>query len=159
MFGINLLGKKRKQSCLLLTEDGRILDIKLPVVKGYVVEHKTAEAWGLFPDSRIPERGTNRLFQVITERDCAPMSLNGQKSDKGNMRMKKDMSQIAQENAQAARAAIQKKSAKNKIAETLQLLAIIFGIVVCVLVVFGLISTGKLHLPNFGGGGGGSIFG
>lgn len=152
MFGI---GKKRKQNCLLLTEDGRILHISLPVVKGYVVEHKTAEAWGLYPDSRIPEKGTNHLYQILTERDAAPMSLNGQKQDYSK-RLKETISKIAQENASAARAAIQKKSLKNKTAETLQLLAIIFGITICVLVIFGLFSTGKLHMP---GGGGGSIFG
>ena len=156
MFGINLLSKKRKQDCLLLTEDGRILDISLRVVKGYVVEHKTAEAWELFPDSRIPEKGTNRLFQVITERDLAPMSLNGNKQD--NTKRKKDMlTKIAQESASAARAALQKKSAKSKLAETVQLLAIIFGVTIGVLVIFGLFASGKLHMPG-GFGGGGSIF-
>lgn len=150
MLGIG--NKKRKQNCLLLTEDGRMLDIVLPVVKGYVVEHKTAEAWGLFPDSCIPERGTKRSFQVITERDCAPMSLNGQDNSK---RMKRDISKIAQENASAARASIQKKSQHSKVAETVQLLAVIFGIFFCLLVLFGLLSSGKLHMPNFGGGGGG----
>ena len=153
MFGIG--GKKRKQNCLLLTEDGRILDIKLSVVKSYIVEHKTAEAWGLFPDCCIPERGTGKLFQVITERDCAPMSLNSSKGE-NSKRMKRDISKIAQENASAARASIQKKSQSNKIAETLQILAIIFGIFFCLLVLFGLLTSGKLHMP---GGGGGSIFG
>jgi hypothetical protein len=158
MFGINVsIGKKRKQECLLLTEDGRILDISLSVVKGYVVEHKTSEAWGLFPDSRIPERDTNHLYQVITERDCAPMSLNGHKAQDYSKRMKDTISKIAQENASAARANIQKKSVKNKMAETLQLLAIIFGITIGLLVIFGLLASGKLHLPGVGGGGG--IFG
>jgi hypothetical protein len=154
MLGISI-GKKRKQNCLLLTEDSRILDIKLSVVKAYVVEHKTAEAWVLYPDSRIPERGTNHLFQVITERDAAPMSLNGQGKE-NSKRLKDTISKIAQENASAARANIQKKSQKNKYAETLQLLMIIFAITVGVLVIFGLFASGKLHMPNFGGGG--SIF-
>jgi hypothetical protein len=154
MFGISI-GKKRKQDCLLLTEDGRILDIKLPVVKGYVVEHKTGEAWGLYPDSRILEKNTHRLVQVITERDAAPISLNGQGKD-NSKRLKEMISKIAQENASAARANIQKKSARSKYAETLQLLMIIFGIIIGVLVIFGLFATGKLHMPNFGGG---SIFG
>lgn len=152
MLGISI-GKKRKQDCLLLTEDGRILDIKLSVVKGYVVEHKTGEAWALYPDSRIPEKGTNRLLQVITERDAAPISVDGQRKD-NSKRLKDMISKIAQENASAARANIQKKSFKNKYAETLQLLLIIFAITVGVLVIFGLFATGKLHMPNFGGGGG-----
>lgn len=153
MLGIG--SKKRNQNCLLLTEDGRILDIKLSVVKRYVVEHKTAEAWGLFPDACIPERGTNRLFQVITERDCAPLSLNGHNENYSN-RMKKEMSRIAQENAEADRANIQRKSQQSKMAETVQLLAIIFGIFFCLLILVWVISSGKLG--GGGGGGGGGIF-
>lgn len=154
MFGIGNKNK-RKQNCLLLTEDDRMLDIKLDVVKEYVADHKTTEAWGLIPDACIQERGTNKSFLVITERDCAPVSLNGQNYSK---KMKSIMSQIAQENASAARASIQRKAQKNKVAETLQLLAIIFGIFLCLLVLLGLFTSGKLHLPG-GGDNGGGIFG
>ena len=147
-------GKRRKQRCLILTEDSRIVEESLPVIKGYVVSAKTQEAWELFPDSRIPERGTNHLFQVITERDCAPMSLDGQKQD-NSKRLKETMSKIAQESASAARANIQKKALKNKFAETLQVLMIIFAVIIGVLVIFGLFATGKLNIPWFGGGGGG----
>jgi CHASE3 domain sensor protein len=91
---------------------------------------------------------------VLTERDAAPLSFNGQGKD-NSKRLKEMISRIAQENASAARANLQKKSFKNKYAETLQLLLIIFAITVGVLVVFGLFASGKLHMPNFGGGGGG----
>ena len=143
---------KRKQRCLVLTEDGRIVEESLPVIKGYVVSEKTAEAWGLYPDACIPERGTNNLVQVITERDCAPMSLNGHAHGLSK-RLKTTISKIAQENASAARAKIQKKSYKNKQAETLQILVIILGITVSILLVFGLFLSGKLSLPWFSGGG------
>ena len=45
---------------------------------------------------------------------------------------------------------------KSKIAETVQLLAIIFSIFFCLLVLVWLVSSGKLNMP--GGGGGGGIF-
>ena len=150
------INKKRKQDCLLLTEDGRILEISLPVVRGYVAEQKTQEAWGLYPDYRIPKRGTNRLAQVITERDMAPMSLNGDKHQA--KRAKVELSKIAQESASEARANVQKKSLKSKTAETLQLLLIILAVTVGVLVLFGLFMSGKLHLPGGGGGGEGGLF-
>lgn len=158
MFGFKFGTKKRKQDCLLLTEDGRILEISPPAIKGCVVEHKTSEAWGLYPDSRIPKRGTNRLFQVLTERDAAPMSLDGNQQ-KYSQRLKEAISQIAQENASAARADLQKKSQKNKTAETLHMLLLILGITVGVVAIFGLFVSGKLHMPWSGGGGGGGIFG
>jgi len=148
-------GKKRKQSCLLLTEDSRILKIVLSVDKGYAVEHKTGEAWGLFPDSCITERGSNNSFQVITERDCAPMSLNDHGDN--SKRMKEMISKIAQESASTARSNIQRKSLKSKTAETLLLLTIIFAGIIGMLVIFGLFASGKLHMPSFGGGGS-SIF-
>lgn len=148
--------KKRNQNCLLLTEDGRILDISLPADKGYVVSEKTGEAWGLNPDSCIPERGTNKLFLVMTERDCVPMSLNG-KGQQGGKRDEDMISKIAQEHASEARANVQKKPQKSKFFDTLQWLLLIFAITIAVLVVFGLFASGKLNLPNFGGGG--SIFG
>jgi len=138
----------------LLTEDGRILLIVLSVEKGYAVEHKTLEAWGLFPDSCIAERDTKKSFQVITERDCAPMSLNGGDNSK---LMKDALSKIAQEKASEARSNVQRKSLKSKTTETLLLLAIIFGVVIGMVVIFGLFASGKLHMPSFGGGGS-SIF-
>jgi hypothetical protein len=153
MFGIG--SKKRRQNCLLLTEDGRILNIAHPVVKGYVVSDKTAEAWGLIPDSCIQERGTKKLYQVITERDCAPVSLNGKNNSSD---MKTMMSKIAQEHASDARADIQRKSLKNKYHETLLLMLLIFAITIGVLVVFGLFASGKLHMPGSGGGGESGVF-
>jgi hypothetical protein len=155
MLGIFNKTKKRKQSCLLLTEDGRILEIAPTVLRGYVTEHKTQEAWELYPDERIPKKGTNRLFQVIAERDMAPLSLDGANSKQREKRVKKTLSQIAQESAAIARANLQKQSLKNKQAETIQLLIIILGITVGLLVLVSLFLSGKL---GGGGGGGGSIF-
>lgn len=151
MLGIKWFKKTRRQDNLLLTEDSRILKVSMPVVKGYVVEHKTVEAWGLFPDSRIPERGTDHLYQVITERDAAPMSLNGGDNSK---RLKATITQIAQENASQARADVQRESARSKLTGTLQLLLIILGITVAVVVIFGLFMSGKVHFPGTDGGGG-----
>jgi hypothetical protein len=163
MFNVfSKLNKKRKQDCVLLTEDGRILELSLSVDRGYMADHKTEEAWELFPDCCIPKRGTNRLSLVITERDMAPMSLNGKEEEGGEEAEKKrakraeeQLTQIAQESAAEARGGLQKKTLKSKTAETLQLLAIIFGITVCVLVLASLFMSGKL---GFGGGGGESIF-
>lgn len=154
MFNFLGIGKsKRKQNLLVLTEDGRIVEESLPVLKGYVVSEKTVEAWELDPSSCIPERGTNNLYQVVTERDWAPMSLDGHGQNL-KKRQKNILSQIAQENASAARDKIQKKSYRNKQAEALQLLVIVLGITVAIVVIFGLFLSGKLSLPWSNGGGG-----
>lgn len=146
---------KRKQDCLLLTEDGRVLEIAPAVVRGYVAEYKTQEAWELHPDLRIPKKNTNRPFQVITERDMAPLSLGGRNDKQRAKRAQKGLSQIAQESVSEARANLQKNSLKSKSAETIQLLAIILGITVGILALTGLFMSGKLSI---GEGGKESIF-
>lgn len=134
---------------MLLTEDGRILDLSMKVVKGYVVEDKTLEAWGLFPDLLVPDRETGKPCLIISERDLTPMAL-------GKARVKHTIAtaqieKIAEQSADADIAKQEAKSFKNKIADALGTIAIIFAITVCIIVIFGLISTGKLHLPGVGG--------
>jgi hypothetical protein len=156
MFGNIFPQKKRKQDCLLFTEDNRVIEITPEALRGCVAEHKTQEAWELYPDYRIPKRGTNRLFQLVSERDIAPLSLNGNGSGKkGEARKKKTCSQIAQDSASEARTNPSKQqNQENKAANTAQVLAIILGVTVCIMALVGFL-TGQL---NIGGGGGGSIF-
>lgn len=58
---------------------------------------------------------------------------------------------IAIEHADEALAQLQTKAFRNKLGDTLRLVIIIFAITICVLVLFGAIATGKLHLPDMGG--------
>ena len=140
----------------MFTEDSRVLEIRPAGMRGYVVDHKTQEAWGLHPDLRITKKGTNRLFQIITERDTAPVSLNGKGDKKGDKkRAHATISQIALESAAEARTNLPKETVQNKNAETIQLLAIILGVTVGILVLVALFMSGKL---GSGGGGGESIF-
>lgn len=143
---LGLFRAKRIQNCLILTEDGRIASSKLTVEKGYVVDHKTMEAWGLFPGSCVLRQGTNELYQIMSERDSAPIPLNGE----GSRKITEDIiSRIAEENCDQELAQIVKKSIKNKMADTLRTVILVFAIVIVLMVVFGLITTGKLHMPSF----------
>jgi len=137
---------KRQQNCLILTEDGRIVDTALPVEKGYIVDHKTMEAWGLFPDCCIPQEGGKSLFQVMCERDATPIPVSGNTSNKITQKI---VSQIAEEHVDQSLAHIARKSLKNKMADTLRTVILIFAILVAGMVVFGLVTTGKLHMPSF----------
>ena len=139
-------GSKRKQNCLILTEDGRIEKATPPVVKGYAVDHKTMEAW-LLPNNPIPEISTGKMFSVIFERDAAPFSIDG---DNTRKLTEESIALIAGESADEALAQLEKKSFKNKMADTLRLVIIIFAITVVLIVIFGLISTGKLKMPSWG---------
>jgi hypothetical protein len=157
MFGKFLPQNKRKQDCLLFTEDNRVLEVAPEALRGCVAEHKTQEAWELYPDYRIPKKGTNRLFQLISERDIAPLALNGSGGGKkGEERKKRTCSQIAQDSASEARTNPGKQSDRdNKAAGVARLLAVIFGFTVCIMALIGFL-MGQFTIG--GGGGGGSIF-
>lgn len=157
MFGRFLPQRKRKQDCLLFTEDNRVVDISPEALRGCVADHKTQEAWELYPDCRIPKRGTNRLFQVISERDIAPLSLNGDGGGKkGEKRKKRTCSQIAQDSASEARTNPTKQSDRdNKAAGIAQLLAVLLGFTFCIMALVGFL-MGQFN--SGGGGGGESIF-
>lgn len=144
MFGLG--GKKRQQLNLILTEDGRIVKESLPVIKGYVASHKTREAWGLHSDGMVREKSTGKVFQVVCERAVAPVNVRG---GGGLCKLGQTINEIAGENADEALAQVQKKSFRNKMADTLRTVVLIFAIAIVVMVVFGLISTGKLQIPWF----------
>jgi hypothetical protein len=144
MFGLG--GNKRQQLNLIFTEDGRIVKESLPVVKGYVASHKTREAWGLHSDGMVHERGTGKVYQVVCERAVAPINIRG---GGGLCHLGQSINEIAEENADEALAQVQKKSFRNKMADTLRMVVLIFAIAVVVIVLFGLISTGKLKIPWF----------
>lgn len=141
-----LFRQKRVQNCLILTEDGRIVTTELAVEKGYIVDHKTMEAWGLFPDSCVKRRGTAEVYQVMSERDSAPIPLDGAGTPKLTEEI---ISKIAEEHADEALANVVKKSLKNKMADTLRTVILIFAVLVALMVVFGLVTTGKLKMPSF----------
>jgi hypothetical protein len=146
LFGLG--GKKRQQSCLILTEDDRVVLEPLPVIKGYAVNHKTHEAWGLHSDGMVPERGTGKIVLVVSERAVAPVAIRGQGKN-GLCKLGQSVSAIASESADEALAQVHKKSFRNKLADTLRLVVIIFAVTVVVIVVFSLITTGKLQIPWF----------
>ena len=147
LFG--LLKQKKVQNCLVLTEDGRIVRSSLPVRKGHVLDDSTEEAWGLFSGALIPEKKSGRLFLLLNERSAIPMCLNGNLSKFKQA----TLTAIAAESADEALNKIQKGGVKTLLAKALSTAIILFSICVCIIVIFGLISAGKLSIPGFGGGG------
>ncbi|MBA7598134.1 hypothetical protein ES703_05144 [subsurface metagenome] len=146
---LGLFKQKRVQNCLVLTEDGRIVRSSLPVRKGHVLDDSTEEAWGLFSGALIPDKRTGKLFLLLNERSSIPMCLNGNLSKFKQA----TLSAIAAESADEALNKIQKGGIKNLLAKALSLSIISLSICICIIVIFGLISAGKLSFPGFGGGG------
>ena len=146
---LSLFKQKRVQNCLILTEDGRIVRSSLPVRKGHVLDDSTEEAWGLFSGALIPDKRTGKLFLLLNERSSIPMCLNGNLSKFKQA----TLSAIAAESADEALNKIQKGGIKNLMAKALTTAIISLSICICIVVIFGLMSAGKLSFPGFGGGG------
>ena len=135
--------KKRSQPCLVWTEDGRIVADEEVVEKGYCVDHKTMESWGLSADNCVVKRGTDVRYLLLSEREFAPLPLAGMTV--GRRFTEKELDRIAAESCDTQLAQIAKKSIRNKIADTVRLIATIFACIVALLILVALLSSGKLH--------------
>ena len=137
-------GKQRAQPLVVWTEDGRIVVDEGSVEKGYVVDHKTMEAWGLSAESCVRKRGTDTPYLLISEREFAPLPLSGR--TQGHSFASKELDRIAAESCDQELAQIAKKSIRNKIADTVRLIVTIFAVMVGVLVIVTLLTSGVLHV-------------
>lgn len=77
-------GGARKQHCVIYTEDGRIVEEDLDVLKGFAVNHQKMEAYILDSDNQIKDRKTNVVTQVLAERSSAPITIRGIENKKMN---------------------------------------------------------------------------
>ena len=73
LFGLG----KRKQPCLIFTEDGEIVEDNLEVLKGCAADHDKMEAWVLDAANQIKCKRTGLPTQVICERSLAPIPVSG----------------------------------------------------------------------------------
>lgn len=138
---------KRVQSLLVITDAQHIVPTHLPVEKQYCVDHKSREAWALPPaGSMLKNRRTGVLTTFVSEHDAAPLIFNGRTAI-NHKRLNEQANTIAEEALQSELYDIEIKAKKNKLMDTLSLLALIFGVVVAVLVIAGMIMAGKFNLP------------
>lgn len=110
---------KRIQKTVIETEDGRLVIAELAVEKGYMVDHKTHEAWGLYPESLIPRVGTKDMYVFLDERDAAPLVFDGKSISKKSL--KTLLSGIAQESRKQTQYEVQEKQSRDRISKALSL--------------------------------------
>ena len=131
---------KRIQRAVIETEDGRLVIAELAVEKGYMVDHKTHEAWGLYPESLIPRAGTKDAYVFLDERDAAPIVFDGTTISRKSL--KGLLSGIAQESRKQTQYEVQEKQGRDKIAKALSLTVTICAICVVLVVVVSIFTGG-----------------
>jgi hypothetical protein len=143
LFG--LFKSKRVQNVLILTEDNRIVPAQLEVEKGYMVDHKTSEAWAMTvsENAQIPRRGTKAMYRLIDERDAAPLELDG--SGLSKKQYKDQINGIAKEARKAAQYEVQKHQGKDRMRTMIGLSVLSIACTVCLLLVFQLIISGNVQ--------------
>jgi len=148
MFGIEkITGKtKREHGALLLTEDARVLELSLPVDIACLTDDMTEQGWALMSDCVFPKKSTDSPFLLISERDIAPIQVNG---NGASLRKASDKqcNQLVQEARRQAHFRFEKGKKKDKLADALVLLTLLTFALFGIVVVVGLIGSGKASLP------------
>jgi len=130
---------------LVLTEDQRVVMARLPVEKGCVRDDKTQEAWVLWHESLVRRENSNESYLVVSERDVAPLCLNGNSS--ASKDITKLVNAIAAESRERAHFNLEKQNRKDKLAEILQVLILGGAVVAVIVIIAGLVLSGRFHLP------------
>jgi hypothetical protein len=125
---------KRLQKVLIVTEDGRIIPTVLNVEKGYMVDHKTHEAWGLYPDSLVRKANTNDMYALLDERDAAPMVVEGKGITQKSL--KELITDIAKESRKQTQYEVQEKQIKDRLAKAMTIAITCCAICLIVVVIF-----------------------
>jgi hypothetical protein len=134
----------RMQNVLCTTEDGRIVDEALPVELGYLINEKQCEAYMVCPSIMIHQRGTNKSYVIIDERDALPQAINKQ-AEKSRKEREGQINTIAHEHRKQAMATLAEKQKKQKVQEMLLVLVVGSGFCIVALMAISYIASGKLQ--------------
>lgn len=143
---LNPFKAHRQQHLMVITEDKRILPTSLPVEKGFCCDDGTMEAWQTSTGTLLRRGQTSIMDIIVFERDASPLIFNGAVST-NRKSLKENAKVIGEEYMNKELFLITKNTLKNKFMELVQIIIIVFGIILAITVIFGLIDLGKLHLP------------
>jgi len=141
---MNLMGlltfwkPKREARALLFRDDREIKDISLPVTDRYIVDQKQSRAWGLHSSLLYPYKG--KMHAILIEHDCGPISLDGEQ-------WASEMDAIVSEQYNKKLMKLKKESIREKTQSLILTMGLILTIAIVILVLAGLVSSGRLHLP------------
>ena len=107
--------KTRSQMCEVFTEDGRIIDMEVPVLKGCAADDDKCSAWLLDPSNQVQDESTLTWFQPIGERSTIPMEVINDLPDLDTKEYQKLIDKIFHESWVLDLIVIGRESARNKI--------------------------------------------
>jgi hypothetical protein len=114
--------------CEVFTEDGRIVDIEIPVLKGCVADDEKCSAWLLDPENQVQDEKTGLWYQVIGERSTIPMEVIKDLHDLDDKEYRELIDKIFHESWVLDLITIGREAARNKV---LSWVALMLGSTVC----------------------------
>lgn len=137
---------KRQHGVLLLTEDDRVLELSLPVDIGCLTDDMTEQGWALMSECVFHKRGVDSPYLLISERDIAPIQIKG---NGASLRKASDTqcNRLVHEARRQAHFRFEKGKNKDKLADALVLLTLLTFVLFGIVVIVGLIGSGKASLP------------
>lgn len=77
-FNFNLKGaigktKQRSQMSLICTDDGRLVDLEIPVLEGCMAEDTLCHGWVLDTANQLQDEKTGIWYQIVGDRSCIPV--------------------------------------------------------------------------------------
>lgn len=132
---------RRKVGALLFRDDRVIKQLELPVRDRYMIDKANSRAWGLHSGLLVDFE--DKPHHILIEHDCAPFGLNEEKWDP-------EMTGIIDEQYNKAFNKIEKESIRGRAQNMIMTMALLITISIVILVLAGLMRSGRLHIPGFG---------
>lgn len=162
---VPIFGSKTiKQDVLLFTEDACILPVTMPIVRGYLVDDAQSDnkallsgigsAFVLDNEALIRSKKTGVSYLPLSILSNIPLYLAdvaNVKSKAKSKEVKEAMKSIATEALEEELDNVNKENAKDKWSGTLRFVVLLMAILFVIMIIAGLIMSGKVHAPNFGG--------
>ncbi len=139
---VNFFRSKRKMPMLLFRDDRTVDYFPLPVEDRYIVDAKNSQAWGLRSSLLLPYKG--KPCEMVIEHDCAPISLNSEKWDP-------EFVAIADEAYTKQFMKIEKEGMKARGYNFFLMIGLLLTVCLVSVVIAGMVKSGSVHLPSFGG--------
>lgn len=128
----------RAVPCLIVTEDGRVMQSNLRAVSGYLLDDKFHQAFLLDHASEVPLKDDNKHVLILDERDAYPW-LAGRKNESKRQKWSETINDIASNEWARQKSLYDERVAKDK---NIRIILMIFAVVAIILTLILLLSWG-----------------
>ena len=117
----------RKQRVMIITQDGRVVDIDMDVETGYYIDHNTRRAFLASRENLLPMKNEDSYCAFFFEGDAAPINL-GARTKTIRDKFAASIKDIEREERANGMHAVSIQLSKDKMVESIKQILLIFAI-------------------------------